>query len=207
MAGRQEAETEFEPRHRILGAVILVTLGFIMFSVVLNEQPQRLDPEAKAMAVAPDTRVVVTPVPQAKPVPAVQPKVVDNPLAPKHLVKKPVVPEPVPDEPMAAETARPVVVKTVPARKATKPAKKTAKASGKRWMVQVGTFSDPANARRLSNKLKSQQYRVVMKVVALKNSSAVRVRVGPFKSKQSAATARDRINKKNGIKGVVLAQR
>lgn len=74
-------------------------------------------------------------------------------------------------------------------------------------MVQVGTFSNPANARRLSEKLKNQKYRVVMKVVALKSGRAVRVRVGPFRSKQGAADARDRINKKNGIKGVVLAKK
>lgn len=206
MPRRQETENEFEPRHRILGAVVLVALGFILFSVVLNEQPQRLDPDDKVAAVAPDTRVVITAVPQAKPTLVVQTRAVNNPLAPRHLAEKH-EPAPTPEKTARAEPRKTVVAKAVPVRKTVQPAKKIAKTNSKRWMVQVGTFSNPANARRLGAKLKDQKYKVVLKVVALKNGRAVRVRVGPFNNKQSATNARDRIDKKNGIKGVVLAQK
>lgn len=206
MTRRRETGSEFEPRHRILGAVVLVALGFILFSVVLNEQPQRLGPDEKVVAVAPDTRVVITSVPRAKATLVVQTRVVDNPLAPRHLAEKHDLAT-VPAKPDRIEPSQPVVAKAAPVRKVVQSAKKIAKAGGKRWMVQVGTFSNPANARRLGEKLKNQKYRVVMKVVALKKGRAVRVRVGPFNNIQSATDARDRINKKNGIKGVVLAQK
>ncbi len=206
MPRRQQTETGFEPRHRILGAIVLVAIGFVIFSVVLNEQPQRLDRDQKVAIAAPDTRVVVVPIPQAKPTLAVQTRAVDNPLAPRHLTEKP-EPAPAPVEPARETPPKPVVAKAAPVKKVVQPAKRINKARGKQWMVQVGTFSNPANARRLSAKLKNQKYRVVVKVVALKNGRAVRVRVGPFNNKRSAADARDRINKKNGIKGVVLAQR
>jgi DedD protein len=207
MTSRQEAETEFEPRHRILGAIVLVAIGFILFSVVLNEQPQRLDPGEKTVAVEPHTRVVVTPVATRKvvaPLP-VKTKAVANPLAPKHLEKKTaktaISTQSTPVKPVVAKSA-----KAAPVKKPTPAAKKSTPISGKHWMVQVGTFSDPANAQRLSKKLTSQQYRVVTKVVTLNGGRAVRVRVGPYTSLKSATTARDRIKTKNGIKGVVLAQ-
>ncbi|MEE8388917.1 MAG: SPOR domain-containing protein [Acidiferrobacterales bacterium] len=206
MPRQQGTETDFEPRHRILGAIVLVALGFILFSVVLQEQPQRVDSGDKAVAVAPATRVVVMPVPTPvarAPLP-VKTKVVANPLAPKQLIKLPA------DAPAQTEQPAPVkpaVARATPLKKTSSPTRKIASAGSKQWMVQVGTFSDPANARRLSKKLKLQKYRVVTKVIAIKGGRAVRVRVGPYPSWKSAATARDRINKKNGIKGVVLAQK
>lgn len=208
MASRQESDTEFEPRHRILGAIVLVALGFILFSVVLNEQPQRLDPGEKTAAVEPHTRVVVTPVPTPNMVvpssakTPVRTRTVANPLAPKHLEKK-TLKTPASDQNVPI---KPVVAKAAPVKKSVPVSKKSATVSSKHWMVQVGTFSDPANARRLSEKLKSQKYQVVTKVITLKAGSAVRVRVGPYTSLNSATTARDQIKRKNGIKGVVLAQ-
>lgn len=214
MARRQQPATEFEPRHRILGAIVLVTLGFILFSVVLSEQPQRLDADQKTASAAPDIRVVVTQVPTSGAVtsrPLATPvtvKAVNNPLAPKHLVN---TTQSAPTKATKMLVPKPVVVKAAPAKKSvvksTRPAKKIAAVNHKKWMVQVGTFSDPANARRLKKKLQSQQYRVVTKVVALNSGSAVRVRVGPYSSRQVAINARDRINRKNGIKGVVLARK
>jgi len=211
MASRQEAETDFEPRHRILGAIVLVALGFILFSVVLNEKPQRFDPDEKTAAAEPYNRVVVTTVPPQKvvaPLPAknqVKTKAVANPLAPKSRPRKTVKIEdadrPAPVKPVVAKSA-----KVGPVKKSIPVAKKVNTVGGKLWMVQVGTFSDPANARRLDKKLTSQKYQVVTKVVTLKGGRAVRVRVGPYSSRKSATTARDRIKTKNGIKGVVLAQ-
>ncbi len=199
-------ESDFEPRHRILGAIVLVSLGFILFSVVLHEQPQQISPDEKQIAMKPDTRVVVTPMPspqaQTKPVSVVKsaPKVIINPLA-----KKPVTES-------ATKSASPtpekkaIKVDPIPAKKATvTPPKTVSKSTAQRWTVQVGTFSKPANARRLSEKLEQQKYKVTLKVVELKSGRAVRVRVGPFESKASATKARDTIRKKNGIEGVVLA--
>lgn len=124
MPRRQESESEFEPRHRILGAVVLVALGFILFSVVLNEQPQRLDPDDKIAAVAPDTRVVITAVPQAKPTLVVQTKAVDNPLAPRHLAEKR---DPAIVKPARIEPPKHIVAKAAPAKKTVQPAKKSPK--------------------------------------------------------------------------------
>ena len=205
MARNEDTENDFEPRHRILGAIVLVSLGFIVFSIVLHEQPQQLSPEDKQVGVTPDTRVVVTPVPSpqvrpdTKPTVSVKPapKVIDNPLAPKPVPESTAKP--------AAPTAAEKVTRAEPLIATTSKPKTTSKSSGGRWTVQVGTFADPANARRLGKKLEQQKYQVTLKVIALKQGRAVRVRVGPFDTRAGATRARDTIRKKNGIEGVVLA--
>lgn len=205
MARNEDTEYDFEPRHRILGAIVLVSLGFIVFSIVLNEQPQQLGPEDKQVGVTPDTRVVVTPVPSpqarpdAEPVASIKPvpKVINNPLAPKPAPESTAKPP--------APTAVEKVTGAEPEITTTSKSKTTSKNAAGRWTVQVGTFADPANARRLSKKLEQQKYQVTLKVIALKQGRAVRVRVGPFDTRAGATRARDTIRKKNGIEGVVLA--
>ncbi|MCG6975618.1 MAG: SPOR domain-containing protein [Acidiferrobacterales bacterium] len=200
----QENDNDFEPRHRILGAVVLVSLAFILFSVVLHEQPQLLGPDDKQVAVTPDTKVVVTPVPSPQASTGLKsvPKVVNNPLAPKASISPDTAPAPssvAPAKPVAKAEPEP----KAPSSTATKPNTEKPVVQGN-WMVQVGTFSDPANARRLRTKLEAQKYQVSLKVIAIKSGQAVRVRVGPFASRDSATRARDSINTKHGIKGVVL---
>lgn len=212
MARRKETVNEFEPRHRILGAIVLVTLGFVVFSVLLSDQPRRLGINEKTVSASPDIRVVVTqiPTPDAN---ASRPKIVhvttkavNNPLAPKNLTRTvaPVAPKEVK---FVAPVSPRVVTKTTPTVTHKPATKKIAKLIIKKWMVQVGTFSDPANARRLRKKLQSQQYRVVTKTISLDSGTATRIRVGPYVSRQVATQARNRIDQKNGIKGVVLARK
>lgn len=207
MAKDNDSEQDFESRYRILGAIVLVTLAFIVFSVVLKEQPQQLNSDQKQTAVAPDTRVVVTPIPSTRtasgtptsPVASIpsKPRIIDNPLAPE--TKPAPKPKPVP---RAEIKPKPVSTSTpVPAVKA--PAKPT----GDRWTVQVGTFANLENARRLRARLQKQKYQVTLKTISINSGRAVRVRVGPFGSKADAVRARDRIRKNNGIDGVVLAMK
>jgi DedD protein len=73
------------------------------------------------------------------------------------------------------------------------------------WVVQVGTFSNAANAARLEQKLRAQRQPVLTERVDVNGTSAVRLRVGPFRDRAAALKARERINKDVGVKGVVLA--
>jgi DedD protein len=71
--------------------------------------------------------------------------------------------------------------------------------------VQVGTFSNTANATRLEKMLRAQGQPVLSERVSLGGNNAVRLRVGPFRDRAAALKARERINKDVGVKGVVLA--
>ena len=202
----QEQESDFEPRHRILGAVILVSIAFIVFSIVLNEKPQQLQPADKLSGAEPDTRVVVTPIPspQAHTPERPQTRVIDNPLAPKAVAQPEREAAPAETEAVKLEPEKPQSVEREAVPAVSEPG--TPAVTGEQWLVQVGTFADPENARRLRAKLEAQSYQVTLKVVKIQSGTAVRVRVGPFASKIVAERARDAINRKNGIKGVVLAQ-
>ncbi len=209
---KTEAESEFEPRHRILGAIILVTLGFIVFSVVLNERPRRLSPEEKQSRLEPNTRVVVTDVPlprtrsmETRPVAAVTRP--SEPSGPQHRIAGATVTKPKQvaiSIPSANKPESDPKHKPLTRKQKSEPA--VIKASGKQWMIQVGTFADSGNAKRLSKMLMAQHYRVVLKPVSIKEGRAIRVRVGPYADKASAKMARDRIQQKMGIEGVVLAK-
>ena len=73
------------------------------------------------------------------------------------------------------------------------------------WAVQVGTFSNQANVRRLKKQLQQYGFSVMFKDIKLKQGNAVRVRVGPYSTRASANKAQDSIKQHIGIKGVVVA--
>jgi DedD protein len=204
MAVSQRDTAEFEPRRRIIGAIILVTLAFVVFSLVLQDKPanrETAEPES-----APDTQVVVAPVPG----PSVAPSRETAASSPSAQTQHP------PASPAAKPTA-PASSPSVPAQQPApeaKPKPETAKptpapspAATGNWLVQVGTFSEPANARRLGEKLKAIHYEVRLKVVTLDKGRAVRVQAGPFASKTRAVAARNDIEKRLGLRGVVLARK
>lgn len=220
MADKDAAPT-FNPKHRILGAVIVVSLAVILVPIILDrhEPPNELkNPSATTGEAKPgETRVVVTPVAElgATPArPANQP--VANP-APPVVAAKPVadpVPaaakpaaEPIPAKP--AESTEPVAEE--PAKKtATKAAtktdtkKKTEKLK-KGWVVQVGVYSNTENAKRMVAKLKDLGVKVKSETITLSGSKATRLRVGPYADRATAEKQQARIQKDIGEKVSVVA--
>jgi DedD protein len=75
----------------------------------------------------------------------------------------------------------------------------------KGWVVQVGTFANADNAERLREKLQSQGYSVKSESVTIQGSKAMRLRVGPYRDKTSAAKVQTQLHKDLNIQGVVLA--
>ncbi|MBI5611649.1 MAG: hypothetical protein HY942_01055, partial [Gammaproteobacteria bacterium] len=65
---------DFDPKHRIVGAVILVALAVIFLPMILNKQPEPPAVAPIAEIPPPDSKVVTAPVaPAAKePAPAVK---------------------------------------------------------------------------------------------------------------------------------------
>jgi DedD protein len=197
MAERDDTRPDFNPRHRIVGAIVLVALVVIFVPMILDE---RAPPDLKAGREAlprvdtGDTRVVVTPVP-APEVKPVESGVVHKAASPAE--SKP-APATRPEE-KPAETRKP---EPVPEKLATTTAGKT----GDGWMVQVGTFSNTQNALRLRDKLKSLGHSVHADSVAVGGKKAMRLRVGPFADRAKADKAQAQIRKETGVAGVVQAQ-
>jgi len=217
MADKDSAPT-FNPKHRILGAVIVVSLAVIVVPLILDrhEPPGELkDPSATHEPKPGETRVVVTPVAElgAMPTrPSARP--VANPTPPPVAAARPVTdpmppvrPEPLPEPaPAADKPAAPAAVKKEPAKAA--PAKTKTKTSAKTkkgWAVQVGVFSNPENAKRMIEKLGSLGVKASSETITLSGNKVQRLRVGPYRDRASAEREQARIQKGIGEKLVVVA--
>ena len=212
MMADKDAAPTFNPKHRILGAVIVVSLAVILIPAILyrQEPPNELkNPSATTGDPKPgETRVVVTPVSElgnapAKPA-ANQP--VSKPVADSvPAAAKPAV-EPIPAKPVES----PEPVKEEPAKPATKTTtkadtkKKTEKLK-KGWVVQVGVYSNTENAERMVAKLKELGVKVKSETITLSGSKATRVRVGPYADRATAERQQARIQKDLGEKVSVVA--
>lgn len=217
MARSSGPDTDFDPRHRIVGAIILVTFAVIVLPLILDQQPGTTTATAAvpgadspSLPVAGDTssgessRVVIRKLTDSKPSAGDKPaetKVVVKKLGDSKPTEVAKAAEPVKEKPAPEPVAAPVVKKVDPPTKVAS----TKAITTPHWAVQVGTFSNPGNVRRLSEQLKERGYSLMLKDIKLKQGTAVRVRVGPYSTRASADRAQGKIRDQIGVKGVVVA--
>ncbi len=84
------------------------------------------------------------------------------------------------------------------------PATATSELPATGFSVQLGAFSDDKGANALSNKLKRAGYPAYVEPLATSKGTWWRVRVGPYSSRDAAATSRDKL-KGEGYSGIVAA--
>ena len=192
-------------RHRLIGASVLVVLGVVGFPVLFDTQPR---PVSVDVAVDIPDRTTAKPlVDTSTPKPLSASAGLD--------AKEEVVPDTKPEvkaetkpkaevKPEAAVAAAAAVVAVVPKAVETKPepAKVEAKADAKpevkpatkpadskdtgRFVVQAGTFSDDGKLRETRSKLEKAGITTYTQVIESKEGRRVRVRVGPFTSRDEA---------------------
>jgi DedD protein len=206
MADKDSEPTSFDPRHRIIGAIIVVSLAVIFIPMILDERdtPSVLKevneiPRRSADADDAATRVVVTPVgdlgtDKDKPAPATPEALAPKPpdQAPP---REPVVPVP-------SESATPAPA-AKPAAKPVAKDKPPAVPADANWYVQVGVYASRDNAQRVIEKLKGRGFAVVSDTVKIEGGKATRLRVGPYRDKAAAEKAAARIEKETGLHGIV----
>jgi DedD protein len=201
MAGKDDGQVGFDPKHRIVGAIILVSLAVIFIPMILDER----EPPVKADAVAEiPARRAATPAEPA----AGETKVVvarldgaaaNPPTAPAAKTRSPS------SAPPAAETAAAQGASAAQSAAQQKPLAKPAAKGG--WVVQVGAFADFDNVVRLRDQLRRHGHAVSTEDVVQGGKKLVRLQVGPFADREAALAAQARIEKEIGLQGVVLAHR
>lgn len=211
----QKDPSDFDPKHRIIGAVIIVALAVIFVPMILDRRSAPETPnvsEIPAPTSAPENKVVVMPVPPPEPKPSAAAVEAQSPKS--TVASEPSKPAAAPppkaanDKPAAATKPETKTASAAPAKTTVKPAaipepKAAPVKSG--WVVQVGTFANAANATRLEEQLKKHGHAVSRERVASNGGNALRLRVGPFKDKTLAIKAQGQIQKETGVQGVVLA--
>ena len=198
-------------RHRLIGASVLVVLGVIGFPLLFDTQPR---PVSVDIAVDIPDRATAKPLvdtSKQKPLSASAGLDAKEEVVPetKPEVKAENKPEPKAEvKPEAAVAAAAAVAAVVPkaetkqepakaeAKTETKPDAKTdakaaakptdSKDTGARFVVQAGTFSDEAKLRETRSKLEKAGITTYTQVIESKEGRRVRVRVGPFTSRDEA---------------------
>ena len=198
MARADDDGGDFNPKHRIVGAVIVVSLAVIVLPMILSDEPgQPATSGVSGLSEIPQPETKVLRLPTAS---LAEQAVTDTQVTTTTTTvetgstKKP-------------EKAAPITITKAMQAEQTESKKSTSETSpaSEGWVVQVGTFSNDDNARRLRDKLKKHGFLVKLIDVKLKGEKAVRVRVGPYRQKRVAEKAQTQIQQKVGLEGVVLA--
>ncbi len=221
---------QFNPKHRIAGAIILVSLAVIFVPMLLDEsttpkETQTLTEIPTRDAPVSETKVVVTPVPapdaatnSSKTQTAAADPVAERPAtdtsAPPSVpsTRVPTTKAEAKSETKAGAVAavdkkNDTTTKSRPvSAKGGEPADKiSADKISNGWIVQVGTFSNSENADRLRDKLIGSGFAVNAESITVNGGKAVRLRVGPFRDKSAATKAQAQLQKELNVQGMVLA--
>lgn len=178
---------------------MLVALA-VIFVPMLLEGDKRNDIPMFGSNVpeAPEARAPMVDIPlQVPPPPAEVPVVVERELPPEPAPVAPVAPAPAPVvAPAPAAQPKPLV----PAPAVVKPVKPaevvaSSKPAAESWAVQVGSFSEQANASRLRDTLRGKGYPAYVEQVKLSSGTAYRVRVGPVLTRTDAEAIQAKLAK------------
>lgn len=213
-------------RHRLIGAAVLVVVGVIGFPLIFENQPRPI-PVDIAIEIPRKEGVPPLVMPQARVTPSAPTAAASNaaPEAAISQARDPTPPNPsastastdaVKTEPVAVAVARPVAPPAAPAlAAATEAARAQALLDGKpetpspvpkdaaRFVVQVGAFAENAAAHETRLKVEKLGLKTYAQVADTDAGKRIRVRVGPFASKEEAAQAKDRL-KAAGFPAVLL---
>ncbi len=219
MAEQDETSPIFNPRHRIIGAVVLVVLAVLVIPLVLKNRGPELRPAAPAgvssgsvavpppLPMTPGSNVPGTTVPSAT-MPAAAPPQPDAAVSqpqPQALTRP--QPAPIPTGTAAPKSGshRGVMAERVRHHAMAHHEvvhHEVRVAHG--WIVQLGAFSRRDNALRVREKLIRHGFRVELARLRIRHRAVVCVRVGPVRNRAEARMLEAHIARQTGIKGVVL---
>ncbi len=194
-------------KQRLVGAVVLVSLAVIFIPMLLDSGEKGGMPLfGSNIPKKPDYQFEPLDIPldPVKPIESSEPLLVEKaepapakvkPLAP---AAKPEPAAPVQPAPAKAET-KPLVVKAETPAETAKPV-----AGANAWVVQVGSFSNSANALKLRDKLRAGGFTAFVEKLESDGSTSYRVRVGPELKREIADTLRDKLQNQMKLKGIVM---
>jgi DedD protein len=194
------AELHARTRRRLIGAAALLLAAVIVLPMMLDSTPRPV-PDSVAIDIPSDKTPFAprlsTPAPAA-PAPAPTPAVAPVPVPPAEapLRKAESTPKPRPEQEPAKEA------KAAPAAKDVAPAPH-AVAGGTSFALQAAALGSEAAARDLMAKLKQAGFAPYTERVSTAKGDRIRVRVGPYATREDAEQARAKL-KSLGISADVV---
>jgi DedD protein len=210
-------------KQRLIGAIVIISLAVIFIPMILEGPDDEPSPRTQDMPPPPaiDYQAEVElPVPAESSGPSGSPESSEPSGSPAAVVAEQAVsaiPQSAPPQetvasPAAspAKQAEPVESKqaprTVVARQSpvkTPPSDPSAGIQGG-WVVQVGSFSQQANALSLRDRLKKSGYQVTVQDAKGTDGSVHRVLVGPVSDRPAAEKLRDKLAREQKLTAMVL---
>jgi DedD protein len=181
-----------QSRHRLIGASLLVLVAVVGFPMVFDTQPRRIPVDLPIHIPAQPAVSPLTPTaaaPEATQAPAVQAAAPAPTAAPVAVAT--VKPVAQPAEKTADKPAAEPVAK--PAEKSAAQSTSKPDASGARFVVQVGAYSDAASVRNVRQKIERAGLKTYTQVAKTEQGNRTRVRLGPFNSRAEADRAAQKI--------------
>lgn len=175
----EELQLKKRARRRLVGAIALVLLVVVFLPMFLDSEPKPLNQDIAIIIPPPpgpdssSQPATAAPAGVAPPIPVVPPaKTETAPLVRSAPVVVPKAETPNPEP-------RPAPVQPVK--------------TSEDFVVQLGAFSNPANARVLQRKLQENKFKAYTEVIKSSGGERTRVRVGPYDSREAAERARERM--------------
>jgi DedD protein len=202
-------------KQRLIGAIVIIALAVIFIPMILEgperESSTRTENMPPPPAIDYQTEVEL-PVPAASSESAEPGETPAANAAPEQEISAlPAEPGPVAapapvkpvETPAPAPTPKPVVAKQPPPPE--KSAPKTVSAAGQGgWVLQVGSFTQPANAQSLRDRLKKAGYQVTVQMAKGANGTVHRVLVGPVSDRPAAEQLRAKLAREQKLSAMVL---
>lgn len=178
-------------RHRLIGSAVLVLAAVVVFPIVFDTQPRPIS--ADVSIDIPD-KSKAKPITTAKAAAAVS-------AASSLSDKEELVSDAAPSAASKVTAATPVTAPTTPsATTPTSTATPTAAAqptpaasAAPRYIVQVGAFADESKSQEVRAKLEKAGLKTYTNVAQTKDGRRVRVRLGPFSTREEADKAAAKI--------------
>lgn len=168
-----------QARHRLIGATVLVLLAVVGFPLVFDTRPREVSPDIRIDM--PDKERVLPNQPPAPPAAAVVPAPVADADLAVNTQPVEVVEKPSPPPAIAQELPAPPEVSTKP------------DDAAPRFIVQVGAFEQDSKAKEVRAKLEKAGIKTYTHIAQTKEGKRIRVRVGPFASKEEAQKTVEKI--------------
>jgi DedD protein len=194
----EELQLKKRARRRLVGAIALVTLVVIFLPMVLESEPKPVGQDIAiripsqesgdfAAKRAPAVAKPAAPASQPGPVPAIAPSAVAPVVAAQKAAENPAPEQPVPSQPAPPQKA----------------AQKAENGGNSQFVVLLGAFSTTANAKQRQAKLAALGVKFYSETVKTPTGEKLRVRAGPYATRQEAERVRDMLKGKGVQDGMV----
>ncbi|ACL72343.1 Sporulation domain protein [Thioalkalivibrio sulfidiphilus HL-EbGr7] len=195
-------------KQRLVGAAVLLALAVIFLPMLLDGTGQQAGLNLRdGIPPEPEFARPEPPAPlerQASPAPPLETR--PAPRSEARTVPQ-VAPQPAPER--AAEPAPQSITPMAPAPVTPPPASTRAPAAASDpgpggWAVQVGSFSERANAEAERDRLRRAGFQVLVEPARAGDRQIFRVKVGPVSTREEAERLRSRLGTEQSLQGIVV---